>query len=102
MAAPLLDVSYIVLPMAKISNAFFSIGTKNAHTIRKKTQKGDIFMFCRKMGTGKSLLTGLMIGAAVGVAGCCWYRRNHRGVKRHMGKALRNMGELVDNVTDMF
>lgn len=88
--------------MPKFGNIFFGINIKIAHTTNKIIMKGDTFMFCRRMGAGKGLLAGLMIGAAVGVIGCCWYRNNHRGVKRHMGKALRNMGELVDNVTDMF
>ena len=95
-------IVYIVLLFPKFGNAFFGIKGNFAHTIDKMIKKGERNMFCKRMGVGKGLLTGLMIGAVVGVAGCCWYRRNHRGVKRHMGKALRNMGELVDNVTDMF
>lgn len=50
----------------------------------------------------KGLIVGLVCGMAVGAVGCCYLRHNHRGVKRHMGRALRNMGELVDTVTGMF
>ena len=50
----------------------------------------------------RGMVTGLMIGMAAGVAGCCYLKQHKRGFKRNMGRALRNMSDLVDNVNGMF
>lgn len=50
----------------------------------------------------RGMFIGLMVGMAAGVAGCCYMKQHKRGFKRNMGRALRNMSELVDNVNGMF
>lgn len=70
-----------------------------------------IEIFCEEllyMSCGKSMMSfvkgmgmGLMVGAITGAAGYHIVHKNKRGIKRNVGKALRNMGALVDNVTDM-
>lgn len=60
------------------------------------------------MSCGKSMMSlmkgmgvGLLVGAVAGAVGYHVVHKNKRGIKRNVGKALRNMGALVDNVTDM-
>ncbi len=58
---------------------------------------------CRStMWAIKGLLAGVALGMAAGVAGSCFFRHNRRGVKRHIGRALRNIGDLADNMIGMF
>ena len=45
---------------------------------------------------------GMAVGAAAGCMGSCYVRSNRRHIKKNVGRALRNMGDLVDNVTGMF
>lgn len=45
---------------------------------------------------------GAMIGIAVGAAGSMYVRANKKGIKKNIGKALRNVGDLVDDVSGMF
>ena len=52
--------------------------------------------FLRGMGMG------LLVGMAMGVAGCCYMKQHKRGLKRNVGRALRNVSDLVDNVNGMF
>ena len=54
------------------------------------------------MAAIKGFLLGMMFGMAGGMAACCCLRQHRRGIKHHMGHALRSMGELVDTVTGMF
>ncbi len=49
----------------------------------------------------KGVGMGLAVGAIAGAVGQSMLHKNKRGIKRNVGKALRNMGELVDNVTGM-
>ena len=53
-------------------------------------------------GIGLGVAAGMVAGAVAGItASCCMKRRRH-GFKYNMGKALQNMGELMDNMTGMF
>ena len=50
-------------------------------------------------------MKGVGMGVAVGcIAGAVGSRAMHgkKSLKKNVGKALRNVGELVDNVTGMF
>ena len=44
---------------------------------------------------------GMAVGAIAGAVGHSMMQKNKRGIKKNVGKALRNMGALVDNVTGM-
>ncbi|MBP3388270.1 MAG: hypothetical protein J6K98_00180 [Clostridia bacterium] len=58
---------------------------------------------CRStMWALKALILGLMVGLVAGTFGSCYFHHHRRGVKRHIGRALRNMGALADNVVGMF
>ena len=59
-------------------------------------------MYRSAMCAVKGLIVGLVCGMVAGAVGCCYLQQNRRGVKRHIGHALRSMGELVDTVTGMF
>ncbi len=50
----------------------------------------------------KGMGLGLLAGTAAGITMCCCLKSHKRGFKRRMSRALRNMGELVDNVNGMF
>ncbi|MGN0171424.1 MAG: hypothetical protein ACI39E_01410 [Acutalibacteraceae bacterium] len=50
----------------------------------------------------KGMGMGTVVGCVAGVVGYSYMRRNKKGVKRNVGKALRNMSELVENVNGMF
>ena len=54
------------------------------------------------MAAIKGFLGGMILGVFGGMAAYCCLRQHRRGIKHHMGHALRNMGELVDTVTGMF
>mgnify|MGYP007130862266 FL=1 len=45
---------------------------------------------------------GAMVGIAVGAVGSMYIRNNKKGLKKNIGKALRNVGDLVDDVSGMF
>ncbi len=49
----------------------------------------------------KGVGMGMAVGAIAGAVGQSMMHKNKRGIKKNVGKALRNMGELVDNVTGM-
>ena len=42
---------------------------------------------------------GMMLGCVAGAVGQTAIQKNKKGLKKNIGKALHNMGELVDNVT---
>ncbi len=45
---------------------------------------------------------GVMAGFIAGAVGMCYAQQHKRGLKRNVGRALRNVGDLMDNVTNMF
>ncbi len=45
---------------------------------------------------------GLVVGGAAGVIGTCYVKKNKKGIKHNAGKALHSIGDLLENVTDMF
>ena len=49
----------------------------------------------------KGVGMGMAVGAIAGAVGQSMMQKNKRGIKKNVGKALRNMGALVDNVTGM-
>ena len=57
---------------------------------------GRIMKFC------KAMLIGLAAGMAVGAAGICYLKSHKKGFKRSVGKALRSVGDLVDQMGEMF
>lgn len=54
------------------------------------------------MSTAKGLGIGMAIGAVAGAVGCNYVREHKKGLKRNVGKALRDVSRLVDNVGNMF
>jgi hypothetical protein len=50
----------------------------------------------------KGVSMGTMVGIAVGAAGSMYMRTNKKGLKKNVGKALRNVSNLVDDVSAMF
>lgn len=59
-------------------------------------------MHMRMMKLCKVMLIGLAAGMAVGAAGICYIKSHKKGLKRSVGKALRSVGDLVDQMGDMF
>ncbi|MBO5797510.1 MAG: hypothetical protein J6R77_04080 [Clostridia bacterium] len=53
-------------------------------------------------GFVRGLLMGLLVGATLGMMVMCYLHRNRRGMKRHVGHALRTVGDLADSVLGMF
>ena len=45
---------------------------------------------------------GAIIGIAAGAAASMFIRANKKGLKKNVGKALRNVSNLVDDVSAMF
>lgn len=45
---------------------------------------------------------GILMGSVAGMAGYGYWRTHKKGVKKNVSRALRNMGDLVDNVSGMF
>lgn len=54
------------------------------------------------MGFMKGVGMGIAVGCVAGAIGNSYMHQNKKGLKKNVGKALRNVGELVDNVTGMF
>lgn len=54
------------------------------------------------MGFVKGIGMGLAVGCIAGGVGSMYMQSHKKGLKRNVGKALRNVSELVDNVTGMF
>jgi hypothetical protein len=50
----------------------------------------------------KGLGIGMALGCVAGAVGSYYLYDNRKGLKRNMGKALRSVGDLVDNVTGFF
>ncbi len=53
-------------------------------------------------GFMKGIGAGVAVGCVAGALGSMYMRNNKKGMKKNIGKALRNVGNLVDNVTGMF
>ena len=45
---------------------------------------------------------GIAVGCIAGAVGNSYMHSNKKGLKKNVGKALRNVGDLMDNVTSMF
>lgn len=45
---------------------------------------------------------GAVIGMAVGAAGSMYMRANKKGLKKSVGKALKNVSNIVDDVSALF
>ena len=43
-----------------------------------------------------------LVGCIAGAVGNSYMHSNKKGLKKNVGKALRNVGDLMDNVTSMF
>ena len=54
------------------------------------------------MGFMKGVGMGLAVGWVAGAVGSTYMHSNKKGLKKNVGKALRNVGDLMDNVTGMF
>ncbi len=50
----------------------------------------------------KGMGMGVALGCAAGVVGTCYMKKNKKGLKRNAGKTLHSIGDLLENVTDMF
>lgn len=50
----------------------------------------------------KGMGLGVMVGCVAGAVGNHCMRNKRKGLKRNMGKALKNVSELVEEVSDMF
>ena len=59
------------------------------------------FMYKQTMGFIKGIGAGLIAGAVVSAVGANKMKSNRR-FKKRAGKALRTMGQVVDNVQYMF
>lgn len=45
---------------------------------------------------------GVAAGCVAGAVGSMYVNTNRKGLKKNIGKALRNVGDLMDDVTGMF
>lgn len=59
-------------------------------------KKNSVMSFVKGAGIG------IMMGSVAGMAGYGYMQTHKKGMKKNVSKALRNMGDLVDNVTGMF
>lgn len=50
----------------------------------------------------KGMGMGVVVGCTAGIVGTCCARKNKKGIKHNAGKALHSIGDLLENVTDMF
>ncbi len=50
----------------------------------------------------KGIGIGMALGCMAGAVGSYYLYDNRKGIKRNMGRALRSVGDLVDNVTSFF
>ncbi len=50
----------------------------------------------------KGVGIGMAIGCVAGAVGSYYLYDNRKGIKKNMGKALRSVGDLVDDVTSFF
>lgn len=50
----------------------------------------------------KGMGMGVAVGCAAGIVGTCMVKKNRKGLKYTAGKAMHSIGDLLDNVTDMF
>lgn len=53
-------------------------------------------------GFVRGMLMGLLVGAVLGGVAVASLHRHRRGMKRHVGHALRTVGDLADSVLGMF
>lgn len=49
----------------------------------------------------KGMGIGILAGCVAGIAGICYVRCHKKGIKRNIGKAMRNVGNLMDDITRM-
>ncbi|MCI8554546.1 MAG: hypothetical protein HFJ80_06335 [Clostridiales bacterium] len=54
------------------------------------------------MGFVKGAGMGIAVGCIAGAMGSAYMRSSKKGLKKNVGKALRNVGDFMDNVTNMF
>ena len=54
------------------------------------------------MGFVKGAGMGIAVGCIAGAVGNMYRHSNKKGLKKNVGKALRNVGDFMDNVTNMF
>lgn len=59
-------------------------------------KKGSMMSFVKGAGMG------ILMGSVVGMVGYSYMQTHKKGMKRNVSRALRNMGDLVDNVSGMF
>ncbi|MBR7091956.1 MAG: hypothetical protein IKI50_02080 [Clostridia bacterium] len=52
--------------------------------------------------TCKGVMLGMLAGMAAAAIGLWCLKNNRRGIRKNIGKALHSIGNLVDNVTNMF
>ena len=50
----------------------------------------------------KGMGIGVMVGGIIGTVGACCVKKSRKGFRNCAGKALHSIGDLVENVTDMF
>ncbi|MBQ6705993.1 MAG: hypothetical protein IJN07_00585 [Clostridia bacterium] len=50
----------------------------------------------------KGIGIGMALGCMAGAVGSYYLYDNRKGIKRNMGRALRSVGDLVDDVTSFF
>ena len=89
----MLIVFYRIIPVLARDN-FGVFG----HTIPERggSMKQSVGHFMKGMGMGVTL------GCAAGVVGYTMLKKNKKGIKHNAGRALHSIGDLLENVTDMF
>ncbi len=50
----------------------------------------------------KGMGMGVAVGCTAGILGTCYMKKNKKGLKHNAGKAIHSIGDLLENVTDMF
>ncbi len=50
----------------------------------------------------KGMGMGVALGCTAGIVGTCYMKKNKKGLKHNAGKAMHSIGDLLENVTDMF